>query len=333
MMLLLQGNLPVPELNTAKQSFPTVRSPGHEHRAWQHAMEQAQLADWFKPGMNPRQERVPATHALATPVSVPMTEPDTGLPANPASFVLRKSSPEAGRSPATVSENGFGRNSLSSGTASPSDLLCDPTTRQRRPFDSQSTRCALHEDGSAPLASTGLFTALSVRTEIASYLSDGIQAQPPIGSQPKIPVIGPASALLPAGSISKPETISTRPPQLVAPSTPPRSFAPVFGSAIQMQVLENVAVDAEAPMVKASRDTAIKSVTADEPQPPIRIHVDFSEQGVRIWLGVSHQASILATGLAKHLDQWLATGGIKLAAFVCNGRPVYTRYPAARSFE
>ncbi|QCX49346.1 hypothetical protein [Ralstonia pseudosolanacearum] len=76
--------------------------------------------------------------------------------------------------------------------------------------------------------------------------------------------------------------------------------------------------DAEvSPAPKAQGGTA----NAD-PNPKIRVHVEWSEAGVRVWLGVDHDAEAALPQVQRQLDRVLAESGSQLLSLVCNGRPV-----------
>ena len=64
----------------------------------------------------------------------------------------------------------------------------------------------------------------------------------------------------------------------------------------------------------------------------VRVHVDWSEKGVRVWLGVDEPDSVaLAQGLrflVPRLRSWLAAHGAPLRAVVCNGRRILDREAA-----
>ncbi|MHA6915589.1 hypothetical protein ACQUJO_20990 [Ralstonia pseudosolanacearum] len=59
-----------------------------------------------------------------------------------------------------------------------------------------------------------------------------------------------------------------------------------------------------------------------DPNPKIRVHVEWSEAGVRVWLGVDHDAEAALPQVQRQLDRVLAESGSQLLSLVCNGRPV-----------
>ncbi|MHA6882789.1 hypothetical protein [Ralstonia pseudosolanacearum] len=59
-----------------------------------------------------------------------------------------------------------------------------------------------------------------------------------------------------------------------------------------------------------------------DPNPKIRVHVEWSEAGVRVWLGVDHDAEAALPQVQRQLDRVLAESGSQLLSLMCNGRPV-----------
>ncbi|MFV8606893.1 hypothetical protein ACNRDG_21635 [Ralstonia pseudosolanacearum] len=89
-------------------------------------------------------------------------------------------------------------------------------------------------------------------------------------------------------------------------------------SASELVCAEDGLTEAEvSPAPKAQGGTA----NAD-PNPKIRVHVERSEAGVRVWLGVDHDAEAALPEVQRQLDRVLAESGSQLLSLVCNGRPV-----------
>jgi hypothetical protein len=55
----------------------------------------------------------------------------------------------------------------------------------------------------------------------------------------------------------------------------------------------------------------------------VRLYAEWSEQGVRIWLGSEAGGQIPVAGLALQLQRLLAAQGTRLLALVCNGQSVW----------
>jgi hypothetical protein len=53
---------------------------------------------------------------------------------------------------------------------------------------------------------------------------------------------------------------------------------------------------------------------------PIRVHADWSEQGVRLWLGMDAAALDSLDQITLQLQAWLAAQGLRLRSMACNGR-------------
>jgi hypothetical protein len=59
-----------------------------------------------------------------------------------------------------------------------------------------------------------------------------------------------------------------------------------------------------------------------EAQEPIRLHAEWSDQGVSVWLGSDANQTIPLVSLMSHVQQWLTAHGERLRALVWNGRAV-----------
>ena len=53
---------------------------------------------------------------------------------------------------------------------------------------------------------------------------------------------------------------------------------------------------------------------------PVRLHADWSEDGVRLWLGMDASASSNLAGITAHLQRWMAAQGMRVLSISCNGQ-------------
>jgi hypothetical protein len=60
------------------------------------------------------------------------------------------------------------------------------------------------------------------------------------------------------------------------------------------------------------------------PREPLRVHAEWSEVGVRVWIGADPQVLADLAELMRQLQQWLGAQGLRLLGVVCNGRDVWT---------
>jgi hypothetical protein len=329
-MLLLQSNMPSYEPTPGKPSPGVSKTPGQDHRAWQQAMEQAQIADWFNVRLDERGGRATVNTRPTAPVSA--AAPETREMERQKAFP-REPGTAGHHAERSCSEAPANAPAQSAGSIAP--VQCVHSEVRSRHGAVERTPDPSQEAG--PVGGHGAPTKLTmisdIHTEVRNYLSQAGLALPQSGMQPPVEANTLPSTFRPDGFVVKAAMDSALLWFPGAPSAALQACPPTFGNAESMKAQREELADFEAPSVRASRYADIQSVAGENPVLPVRIHVDWSEQGVRVWLGVSHAATMSAPGLARHLDQWLATGGIKLAAFVCNGRLIYTRYPAARSFE
>jgi hypothetical protein len=100
--------------------------------------------------------------------------------------------------------------------------------------------------------------------------------------------------------------------------------APRAGVAPHALALSNQARFAQNDSVPDANSSAPLSV-ANELQPvpePIRLHANWSTDGVRLWLGLDSSAQVALQPIATQLQRWLNNQGHKLLSLNCNGQVV-----------
>jgi hypothetical protein len=80
--------------------------------------------------------------------------------------------------------------------------------------------------------------------------------------------------------------------------------------------------DAEAasPVFEATAPSTTSAETGGEVREPVRLYAEWSDQGVRVWLGTDADQAPRLPILAQQVQQWAAGQGVRLLALVCNGR-------------
>lgn len=278
------------------------------HHAWQSAMEQAQLADWFKPGRDAgdaqEQSQEKTGEAAAKLSAAPAPSQGAFMPG-----VDRGAEALAPRSASSIAISQALRSADTPGAA-------DDVTAGRGSIDAT----LLHSP--APVAQAiPLGVAVVVKNigaEVQRYVAlAGFDAAQGTAAATK----SVATTSTPVGlNVAQLETVAFR---ATLPTTP-------LLSEVEKVPAQDVIGESGEETVPSVGRAAIKFTGTDEAAPPVRVHVDWSEQGARIWLGVDQERMPSVPGLVRHLDQWLSTSGVKLSAIVCNGRTVYTRYSPRR---
>ncbi len=77
------------------------------------------------------------------------------------------------------------------------------------------------------------------------------------------------------------------------------------------------------------------TATRATPRDPIRLHADWSTDGVRLWLGMDASMGAALQSVTTHLQRWLSAQGVRLLSISCNGRLVVAprETSMAASFE
>ncbi|NWK44758.1 hypothetical protein [Ralstonia pickettii] len=112
------------------------------------------------------------------------------------------------------------------------------------------------------------------------------------------------------------------PPAVKPVSSEP--MAPVHANSdVWSEVIDETEDDPEAPLPSSSKE----ATSAAPSNPPVRIHVEWTEQGARVWLGVDGDESAALPEIRQQLDRMLSESGHQLLSLVCNGHTVTERTP------
>jgi hypothetical protein len=141
--------------------------------------------------------------------------------------------------------------------------------------------------------------------------------------------------LQPLQPLQSVQSVQSTPPALGAANTVPANFtAASLGEVLQ----QFGAVEASTAPVPASSNPrqlpgpeaeklrgASRSAPALTPLTlaavqPIRVHADWSEDGVRLWLGMDASALASLEQITRQLQAWLNAQGVRLRSLSCNGQ-------------
>lgn len=99
-----------------------------------------------------------------------------------------------------------------------------------------------------------------------------------------------------------------------SPLAPPVLVTPL----VALEPLEDLAVQATSSEVLGAQTTASRE--------PIRCHVEWTSEGVRVWLGVDENSTYpvasLLTALVAELQRWAAARGARVLGVFCNGQEI-----------
>lgn len=95
-----------------------------------------------------------------------------------------------------------------------------------------------------------------------------------------------------------------------------------FGYLSKLEKLANVS-ELESTERKAVPTDQQAFVSKQHQQEALRLHSEWSEHGVRIWLGIDQSVQMDASQIAIHIAQWLGSQKINLLALVCNGKTIH----------
>ena len=296
-MKLEQGvSMPVDgssRFSTTSRDGGAALSSGHD-QAWQRAMEQAEFAGWFKDPGEGRQSSGSAaasdsTSASETPPPSRMTTGRSVPMSHYSLFEPTQTSPLRTDSEGETSRAASSRVSVS---ASPTGYA------------------------------TGGETGYAIREEIAHAAKDD-SPQGPVNLGVLISSLVASLRGVSPLAVGSTVDFDVTTTSAVGAMATSRAWpiAPVPLAAISSS--EPVSAEDELEEAAASpAPRAQESAANADPNPKIRVHVDWTEEGVRVWLGVDHDAEAALPQVQRQLDRVLAESGSQLLSLVCNGRPV-----------
>jgi hypothetical protein len=78
------------------------------------------------------------------------------------------------------------------------------------------------------------------------------------------------------------------------------------------------------PDVLRSGSTARTPLVERDVDQPIRLHADWSDDGVRLWLGMRADLVVGIDSLTAQLQRWMAAQGVRVLSISCNGKQLDT---------
>lgn len=82
-----------------------------------------------------------------------------------------------------------------------------------------------------------------------------------------------------------------------------------------------LAASRTAPVVEARAATA-NAAAPVTPQPPVRLHAEWSAEGVRLWLALDANVQHQLSAITQQVRRWMFAQGVQVIEFSCNGRPL-----------
>lgn len=80
----------------------------------------------------------------------------------------------------------------------------------------------------------------------------------------------------------------------------------------------------------ATRTQAPFATEPQAPQPPVRLHAEWTADGVRLWLALDATVQHQLAAITQQVRRWMFAQGVQVIEFSCNGRPLD---PAAHTEE
>jgi hypothetical protein len=317
-------------LTPFKDTRLSVSADARRHQTWQRAMEQAQLVEWFKPA----QEADQNAQVIQTPGKSVPTVPSVGVAAR---VLIGERSPEVPLPRDVTAMSVLQALRLSDEAdfrgevvAKPGILDVDPIQPSVATTQVPSNSPTVVDDVSEPPAALvkGHSIAPDVAAEVQRYLNVVVtteQLQAPLTVEVEPAARG--ASLKASGALElQPGLEGQRLEVSFSPMLLPQDSARLPAPARSLEDRDAPPVNDDEPLASPSTQKLNQLIPSQDPASPVRVHLDWSAQGVRIWLGVDQEQIPFVPGLARHLDAWLTASGVKLVNLVCNGRTIYPRF-------
>lgn len=185
--------------------------------------------------------------------------------------------------------------------------------------------------GGNPASSQQLATPAAPPADPAATApNDDLIARPPVPNRAGIVQL--TGLALPAAIA---ETAAAAPASDLVPPAPPTSRSGI----VQLTGLagpEGAAEPDETVPAEPDHAVPVPETTIGTAEPaehaPVRLYAEWSEQGVKVWLGADADQLQNLPVLAQQVQQWLGGQGERLISLVCNGQDVTTEAEAELDF-
>lgn len=294
----------------------------NRYQGWQRAMEQAELAGWFKEASEGTKGQ-PENNGQ--PDSKRPHEAPARNPASEARLTSRERVAVSSRRPAPLPD------------ATDVVTQASPVPQEVAGASMRSTTSAGQVPAVGDQRSAGAPPVADVRP-VAIANTAGLGAQRVAALWQVAPSVAPPlaqwnaliaqfrQAVLGSERGALDSAITAKEPA-DPPSLRPASSEPMVrlhtNSDIRSEIIDEAEDDSEAPLPSSSKEAS----SAAPSNPPVRIHVEWTEQGARVWLGVDGDEIAVLPEIRQQLGRMLSESGQQLLSLVCNGHTVTERTP------
>jgi hypothetical protein len=307
-------NAPLVNMNPAppvSRAAAAAADPREEAaQAWRREMERAQMEAWLAHGVVGSAGLKPATPGWSPlPAAVHVAASAAASPlettARPHDGATSSADQSAGPPEQEASNPAVARKTESLGE------------NGRAP----ASKAARGEAGEASAARTAVPMPLPVQALPASALPHAVATTQVPGPAATAQMV---SALEGMGPIAATTSVSGLPATSAAIASDPGLAQRLPSNSLAANTIMNGASPsgerAKAdPAASVQRGATARVAAANE---PIRLHADWSAEGVRLWLGMDAPAADALQAITLQLQRWLSAQGVRLLSISCNGRVV-----------
>ncbi|KHK58663.1 hypothetical protein PI87_02660 [Ralstonia sp. A12] len=317
----LQRDIAFPATNSDSRPLPAGQESGayglsNRYQGWQRAMEQAELANWFK-GVGGEQEREGRTTHQQMVKAASLARPGT------RARTLVSPSQEALQAD-NVAQANAGAQELMQPNARPvaEEAISVAEVGATRSWQG-STPQAQQVFGRTMVSQPNVTSAVS-----ANFGQVGLGVVTPTDTAASVPfpvglptpLVSQLLAAMSASTSGVLDTVVVVPTRaeiaMNSPVVPGMPLQVWTGGDVQPEDVMQSLDEHESPPASGKQE----ATASNEDTPAVRIHAEWTEQGVRIWLGVSRDENVVLPEVQRQLDRLLAESGHQLLSLVCNGR-------------
>jgi hypothetical protein len=351
---------PAATTDAATMPNPTGNgAPSERDLAWQRAIQSAQEADLatlFQPWNRPDadlpvslQPQASDTMMRQAAISIGLAPPSGArAAASPASAPEPAPAPQAVSEPHAVSEPPTVSGSTGPAPTSPNAAVAAfthaPTGAQALPAAPSAAQGSVPSVAGAAAGATAAATTPQAATPAApgnagprtsrpqitiGQPSPSGPAESPHGLDLSTDIVSALAASAPTALTAVASAAATLVtlPIAAAGSLQIASIGPapaLIGDRAAAEVPAEAPADGDEAGVEPETASERRAAPAADPAPrdPVRLYAEWSDQGVRVWLGTDAGQSWSASDLAQQIQHWLNAQGERLRALVWNGRPM-----------
>ena len=277
--------------------------------AWQREMERAQLASWLSHGVVGHGPAAPSLSSQPIAASVSVLPAAPAMEASPVAYSATSFNATGD---SNAAEQSFDKARVDSSESPARVAVTFDDAESMTPIAPPAGPRTPAAATSAPAAGPVHFNATDLKTVLRPFGEVQVTS-------------ARAGALVDLNASISPEHANWNISIAVVASTNDMPAGPAPGSIESNGSGTAPALEAQRqrrPEMLGMNAGHVGRRAAAPPAEAIRVHAQWSQQGVRLWLGIDRSAMDSLQPIAEQLQRWIAQQGLRLRSISCNGRVI-----------